>query len=174
MYKRQAIATALREYCVREMDSCNEQPYVRTQLAIATIATARVSNIIKSVTVLINNEDRLRKPYVRTELDTANKSESDGSKSRACVRYSSRRASSKQKDSMSRQAKKVCTKKVAGPRLHRNNMYVRTQLAIAEKVLQITNERQAESIREKQERNKFINTVKDYAYLLLTTFADPS
>ena len=97
----------------------------------------------------LTSTDRLPKPYVRTQLAIA----------LAAVRD---------------QPERIRTKKVAGPRPHSSNMYVRTQLAIAVKVLQITNVRQAESIRKKQERNKFINTVKNYAYLLLTTFADPS
>ena len=47
------------------------------------------------------------------------------------------------------------------------------------KVLQITDVRQAKSIREKQERNKLINIIKivfakNHAYLMLTNFVDPS
>ena len=47
------------------------------------------------------------------------------------------------------------------------------------KGLQVSNVRQAKSIREKKERNKLIKTIKivnakNHAYLMLTNFADPS
>ena len=45
-------------------------------------------------------------------------------------------------------------------------------LALIIEVSQLTNIRQERRI--KKERNKFINTVKNYAYPMLTAFADPS
>ena len=173
-----------------EFESCNEQSYVRTQLAIATMNECRsyklacyliaiiVTNTEQYQLVKANSLTSLKtldscneQPYVRTQL--------------AIAKYSSKSSltSLNTFESCNESYVRAQLAIAVGTKLNNSTEFepcneqpnVRTQLAIAMlvKVLQITNVRQAESISEKQERNKF-NTVKNYAYLLLTTFADPS
>ena len=168
------VSTKEKNECRSYKLACTEQPHVRTQLAIATteqpyvrlstrekrrkfnVSLAQISKRTrKSLTSKNEFESCNEQLYVRTQLAIA----MDVTKKRWAE-------AGPHKQDVHNQAVRMYTASY--------RYYVRTQLAIAVKVLQITKVRQAESIREKQERNKFINTVKDYAYLLLTTFADPS
>ena len=129
------------------IDSCNEQPYVRTQLAIAT--STKEMNECRSYWRYNLRNATLLKPFAR----------------RPYVQLSAREKRRKLNEAQI--SKKHSYLAIATP-------YVRARLAIA---------RKNDSTKERNECRSYklacikiiqIIIVKNHAYLLLTTFADPS
>ena len=121
--------------------SCNEQPYVRTLLAIAT-AKERIK--------------RLTSKYVAKQMNIAMTDN---------IKKPDNSPAARQLDKETRRIRDI------GKEL--------MKVLIISKVLQITMVRQIKRTRGRKERSKLIKNikiiiVKNHAYLLLTTFADPS